>query len=71
MSTTRPAITIFDEDTALTLLEPFSQEHQNMIIVVYEDAYGELVAMLESKNDLKTRLNLSDEEFNDILDRLK
>jgi|GEM_PF-1822831 len=67
----RPAVTIFDEDTAITLLEPFSTEHINMLIAINEDAYGEMVGTLESKLDLKTKLNLSDEEFDEILKQLK
>lgn len=69
--TTRPAVTIFDEDTALTILKPFSGEYKNQLIVIHEDAYGEMVAVMEKTSDLKSKLNINDEEFNEILDKLK
>jgi hypothetical protein len=67
---TRKAITIFDEDTALTLLRPYSDEYRNQLFVIHEDAYGEAVGMLTPIDELKTRLNITDEEFDEILNQL-
>ena len=68
---TRPAVTIFDEDTALTILKPFSGEHKNKLIVIHEDAYGEMVSVMETFGDLRIKLNITDEEFDEILLQLK
>jgi hypothetical protein len=68
MSTLRKAVVIHEEDfSAMTLLKPFSDEYLNYLIVVHEDAYGEMRADLTPKDELKKRLNLCDEEFNELL----
>jgi hypothetical protein len=69
--TTRPAVTIFDEDTAITILKPYSGEYKNQLIMIYEDAYGEMVSIMEKTSDLKAKLNITDIEFNEILEKLK
>lgn len=74
MSKTRAAITIVDkvyEDSAITLLKPYSGEYRDQLFVIYEDAYGELTGKLELKTDIQKKLNFSDEEFNIILDQLE
>lgn len=70
MCATRNAITIFDEDTAMTLLKPYSDEYVNQLVVLYEDAYGELTGILMSIEDIKLRLNITNEEFIEILKQL-
>lgn len=70
MSTTRAAITISDEDYAFTLLKPYSGAYDDMLIVVYEDAYGEMTGKLQSKFAIQKELNLTDEEFDKILQKL-
>jgi CBS-domain-containing membrane protein len=67
---TRKAITIFDEDSALTLLRPYSDEHSDKLIVIHEDAYGEAVGIVTPISELRTRLNICDEEFDEILNQL-
>jgi CBS-domain-containing membrane protein len=67
---TRPAITIFDEDTALTLLRPFSDEYTNQIIVIHEDAYGEMVGILTPIEDLRFRLTMDNKEFDKMISKL-
>jgi len=71
MSVHRKAITVFDEDQALTLLKPYSDEHSNQLIVIYEDAYGEAVTILTPIKELRTKLNVGDEEFDEILTQLR
>jgi len=71
MGTTRSAITVFDEDVVLTLLRPYLKEDSNKLVVIYEDSFGELVGFLEDINDLRNKLNLSDDEFNEILLQLE
>jgi hypothetical protein len=66
----RKAITIFDEDTAMTLLKPHSKEYDNMLFVIYEDAYGEINGKLKSINDVKALFNGTSEEFDVILSQL-
>ena len=71
MSTLRKAIVIYEEDSAITILKPFSEEHLNYLCVINEDAYGEFLGELITKTELKKRLNYSDEEFNKILKQLE
>ena len=67
----RPAITIFDEDSALTLLKPYSDEYRDQLFVIHEDAYGEMTGILEYKSELKRKLNITNEEFEELLLKLK
>ena len=67
----RKTVVIHEEDfSALTLMKPFSDGYREFLIVVHEDAYGEMTAKITHKADLKKRLNLSDEEFNEMVDNL-
>lgn len=60
-----------DEDfSATTILKPMSEEYLNFLIVVSEDAYGEFSGKLVPKPDLKKRLNLTDEEFEEMQKKL-
>ena len=70
MCTTRKAIIVSEEDWAITLLKPFSGEYRNLLFVINEDAYGEARMTIESIDDLRIKLNLCDDEFNDILSQL-
>jgi Mg2+/Co2+ transporter CorC len=66
----RNAITIFDEDSVLTVLKPFSAEHNHMLFVIYEDTYGEITGVLTTIDDLKRRLNVDKSEFQEMLNLL-
>ena len=67
----RKAVVIPEEDfSAVTVLKPFSDEYLNFLIVVHEDAYGEVMTKLTLKSDLKKRLKFTDEEFEAMLARL-
>ena len=68
--TTRKAITIFDEDTAMTLVKPFSGEHEGQLFVIHEDAYGEAVGFLKSIDEIKANFGGCDEEFQEMLKQL-
>jgi hypothetical protein len=70
MYKTRKATIIIDEDSSLTLIKPFLKENADMLFVIYEDAYGEMDGALTFINEVKSRLNLSDEEFNEIIKHL-
>jgi len=71
MSTTRKAVVIHEEDfSAMTLLKPFSDEYLNYLIVIHEDAYGEMKLVLTPKEDVRKRLNLSEEEFAKVLNNI-
>jgi len=67
----RPAVTIFEEDVTLTLLKPFSEEHKSQLIVIHEDAYCEVISSLVPIKELKYRLNITDEEFDEIILQLR
>jgi len=66
----RNAITIFDEDSALTVLKPFSAEYKNMLFVIQEDAYGEATGILMTIDSLRQRLNVDESEFQELLNSL-
>jgi hypothetical protein len=66
----RKAITIYDEDSSMTLFKPFSEEYKNQLLVIYEDAYGEAVLEIKSIKDIQKNFGGSDEEFNEILTQL-
>jgi len=70
MSTIRKAVSVFDEFDATTYLKPFSEEYLNFLIAVHEDAYGELTMKLTLITDIKKNFSGTDEEFNEILNKL-
>lgn len=68
---TRKAIEIFPDDfDAVTFLKPHSEEYQNFLFVVYEDAYGEIYGTLMSKDELTTKFGLSNAELQEIIKSL-
>jgi len=71
MSNLRKAITIYDEDIAMTLLKPISEEHKNRLIVIHENAYGELSVSSTPIVVLRENFGGSDDEFNKILNDLE
>ena len=70
MSIIRKAITISEDDWAITLLKPFSGQYQNHLFIINEDAYGDAIMTIEQIDDLQFKLNLSDVEFQGILNSL-
>lgn len=70
MSTLRKAVVVSEDDSAMTLLKPFSGQYQNHLFVIYEDAYGEARMIIERIDDLRIKLSLSDEEFQEMLNSL-
>jgi type IV secretory pathway VirD2 relaxase len=71
MSTIRKAIVVSEDDSAMTLLKPFSGQYQNHLFVIHEDAYGEARMTIEQIDDLRIMSMVSDEEFNEILKDLE
>lgn len=67
MSNIRKATTIYDEDSAMTLLKPFSGEYDNQLFVIYEDAYGEAVFAIRKISELRREVNMTAEEFDEII----
>jgi len=51
--TSRKAIVISEDDSAMTLLKPFSGEYRNHLFVVHEDAHGEARMTIERIDDLR------------------
>ena len=70
MYTNRKAITIFNEDSSITLLKPFSGEYHNMVFVITEDAYGEISGELKRIVDLKISHSLTNDEYDEIISQL-
>jgi len=67
----RKNVVIHDEDfSAVTVMRPFSEGYLNYLIVVHEDAYGEVMCKVTTHNDLKIRLSLTDEEFDEMIKKL-
>lgn len=66
----RPAITVFDDNTVITIIKPYSKSYRDKVFVIYEDVFAEMVGELIPINDLKMKLNLSDVEFNELIDNL-
>ena len=68
---TRKNVVIHEEDfSAITIIKPFSEEYLNYLFMIFEDAYGEMKGVLITKTELKKRLNLCDEEFNELINKL-
>jgi hypothetical protein len=63
-------MTIFDEDTAMTLVKPFSDEYHGQLFVIYEDAYGEAIGILTPISEVRSKFEGTDEEFQEILNQL-
>ena len=66
----RKAITIYDEDTSMTFIKPYSDEYKSVLYVIHEDAYGEMIGVLTPIDELRTRLNLDVDEFDNLLKKL-
>jgi len=71
MSTTRKAVTVFPDDfDACTYLKPLSDEYLNFLIVICEDAHGELTMNIKPIEELKKNFSGGEEEFQEILKQL-
>lgn len=70
MSVIRKAVVVSEDDSAITLLKPYSGQYKNHLFVVHEDAYGEACMTIELIDDLRIRFSISDEEFDEILKEL-
>lgn len=57
----RKAITLIQEDSALTFLKPYSEELIDHLFVVYEDAYGDTVSGLLHKNTIHEKYSLKND----------
>ncbi len=66
----RKAITIFEDDTAITLVKPFSDEYRGFLFLIYEDAYGEIIGELKSINEIRERFESATENINEIISQL-
>jgi len=70
MSTTRKAITIFDETSAMTLVKPYSDEYRDYLFVIHEDAFGEAIGIMTPIEEIKRSFNGTNEEFQEIINQL-
>ena len=70
MNVNRNAITIFDDETSMTLVKPYSLEYENMLFVIYEDAYGEAEGYLTPITELRSKVSMNDYEFDKIIKSL-
>jgi hypothetical protein len=70
MGTIRKAVSVFDEFDGWTYLKPFSDEYLKFLIVIHEDAYGEMTMKLTPIEDIEKNFSGSEEEFREILKQL-
>lgn len=70
MNNPRKAVTIYDEWDATTFLKPCSDEYRNQLIVIYEDAHGELSMKPTPIEDIKKNYSGGEEEFQEMLNQL-
>lgn len=66
----RKAITFHEEDMGFTFLRPYSAEWKDFLIVIEEDAYGNFKGILKPIKEIKSSLNISDEELHKMLVKL-
>ena len=57
-----------DEGSAITILKPLSSEHENKLIVIYEDAYGEFGINLMTDRAVMNNYNVTEEELKEFKD---
>lgn len=67
----RNAITIYDEDMACTFMKPLSEEHAHKLIMIYEDAYGDMRCEFVDIPYIKKAFNLIDEEIQELINNLR
>lgn len=63
----RKAVVFSEDDSAITLLKPFSGQFENYLFVINEDAYGEACMTIERIDNIRKKSMVSDEEFDEIL----
>lgn len=54
----------------LTFLKPNSGEHENHLIVIYEDAWGDFGSSMMYKDTIKERYSIDDETITEIINTL-
>jgi hypothetical protein len=67
----RKAVTIINDDVSLTFLKPFSEEQNNHLFIIYEDAYGEAICDLMKTDEIILNHNLNKETIESIISELK
>ena len=60
-----------DGDYLLTLMKPSSTEHKNKIIVLYEDAYGDVSTNVMTTKAIMNNYGVTQEELNYVLDQIE
>ena len=66
----RNAITIYDDDMAYTFMKPLSEEHGHEIIMVYEDAYGDMSTKYVDIPYIKDRFKLIEYDIQELVTEL-
>ena len=62
----RNGITVYFDDFAYTYINPLSGEHENELMQIYEDAYGDMSSSYIKIPELKRRKMFSEEVINEI-----
>ena len=61
--TERLVKTKYNDDSAITLLNPLSNEHENKLIVIFEDAYGSIEMNLMTDKAIIMNYDITKEEL--------
>jgi hypothetical protein len=70
----RSSITVYNEqdaDFAYTFLKPLSAEHEKSLIVVIEDAYGEITMQIVNRCDIAYKFNMSEKKVLKLIRELE
>ena len=70
MNNPRKAVTIYVDWDATTFLKPCSDEYRDQLIVIYEDAHGELSMKPTPIKEIKKNYGGSEDEFQELLNIL-
>lgn len=63
----RKAVLVTNEDQAFTLLKPLSEEFQNQLLVIFEDAYGSVRTDVLKYGNILHDLNIDNNRLRFIL----
>jgi hypothetical protein len=65
----RNAYTIYNDDTAFTFIKPLSADHEGELIMLFEDAYGDMNTKYLRIEEIKydSKYGFTNAEFNKLL----
>lgn len=64
--TNRIVKTRYDDDSAVTILNPLSSEHSGKLIVIFEDAYGDFDMNMMTEEAVMMNHNITEKELEEF-----